>query len=546
MTDDSAAASRRTRAIWESQLVLAASVVVTCVVILALEPDLFGQWSLALGVAGVILLTGLTLGLPWGSIPRSVVLVIPFGDLLSVVLMSVQTDMRLSLLLAFPIIWIATHFSAAALAVALSSVGVVLLVVAASDPAVTSLAGLIVVLVTTTFIGITVRRNARQTRAFKRLLRRQAGRLVEASERAAAEERDTSELLNSVDVGIARISASGQLLVVNDAYARLYGLDRGDLSRPAHSIDYDDHGGEPLPERRRPFTRAARGEQFQDVRLWLFDLDGSWRALSASAKRLQPTDGGEASMLLIVSDVTAIMAAQRERQQMTAMASHEMRHPLTAILGNAELALDYDELTPSARARMDTIHRSSERLLSLLTDFLAQSRSSFAASSSSSTVFDLRTVLIASLESFEVSAVAGGVKVVTHLVEPLLVNGDAFRLRQVADNLVSNAIKYTPRGGAVTVRGLIDGGRVIVAVSDTGIGMPASDLVRVFDPYFRADAAREMAPGNGLGMGITRDIVEGQGGRLGIASESGVGTVLTVDLPAFSDEEVSVSPARAR
>jgi signal transduction histidine kinase len=118
-----------------------------------------------------------------------------------------------------------------------------------------------------------------------------------------------------------------------------------------------------------------------------------------------------------------------------------------------------------------------------------------------------------------------------------MVVGDAFRLRQVMDNLISNAIKYTREGGQVTVRARTEQGRIITTITDTGIGMSATEVARVFDPYFRADAARDTASGTGLGMGISRDLIQRQGGRLAVNSEFGVGTVVTVDLPAADETD---------
>jgi signal transduction histidine kinase len=111
--------------------------------------------------------------------------------------------------------------------------------------------------------------------------------------------------------------------------------------------------------------------------------------------------------------------------------------------------------------------------------------------------------------------------------------GDAFRLRQLADNLVGNALKYTRPGGSVDVSVRRDGSMVELVVADTGIGIAESDLPRIFEPYFRSETAVESGiPGTGLGLGIVRTIVEAHGGTIHIDSALGVGTTVTTRIPA--------------
>ncbi|MGL4255916.1 MAG: sensor histidine kinase [Microbacterium sp.] len=520
----------RTRSIWLTQLVLAASVVMLCVLVLVLQPELFARWNFALGMLSLIVLTLATLAIPWARLPRQAVLAIPFLDALAIGLVASNTELRFGFLWVFPVMWVAMHFRVAYLAVMLALIGAILLVDSTAAPSNQAALRIFTVLLSLTFIGITAHLAMRQTHALRRLLSRQAGRLTVALGRASAQERRTNEILNGVDTGVARLSPSGEVLAVNDAYARLYGLDPLDPSLPARSVEYTELRGMPVPPSARPFARAARGELFVDARVWLFTQAGEWRVLSVTAKPLAASDDEDASILLVVHDVTAITHAQRERERLSAMASHELKHPLTVMIGNAELALETEDLTPKMRQRLEAIVSASERMLEMANSMLHTSRTAFSAREAFDDL-DLRQIVVDSVDSFRATANAHEVEIALELDERLPVTADGFRVRQVIDNLVSNAIKYTAREGRVRVVGELDGPMVSLVVSDTGIGIAANDLPNILTPYFRTEKAKETASGTGLGLGITREIIAAHGGTLSIDSEAGVGTTVSVRLP---------------
>jgi len=520
----------RTRSIWLTQLVLAASVLITAILVMALQPLMFGRWNFLLGTFLVIVLTLATLAVPWSRLPSWAVLAVPFADAIAIGLMSSGTELRLGYLWAFPVMWVAMHFRATALAAMLATIGLILLV----DSAITSssLAALrvFVVLLSLTFIGITAHIALRRTRALRRLLRRQANRLTATLARSSDQERGTMEILNGVDTGIARLGDDGVVLAVNDAYSRLYGLDPLDPTLPAHSVEYTGLRGMPVPYSERPFSRAARGETFTDASVWLFTEGGEWRALSVTAKRLAAAGDEGSSILLLVHDVTALTYAQRERERFTAMASHELKHPLTVMIGNAELALELDELTPRTRERFESIVAASDRMLTMTESLVATSRRGFSGRDEVEDI-DLRQILLESVASFRSTAAAADISIDVRADESLPITADGFRLRQVVDNVVSNAIKYTPRDGRVRITGAVDRDRVVLSVADTGIGIAAEDLPNILTPYFRTEEAKKKSGGTGLGLGISNDIVIAHGGTLSIDSDAGAGTTVSIRLP---------------
>ncbi|MDU0325726.1 PAS domain-containing sensor histidine kinase [Microbacterium sp. KSW2-21] len=537
--DDATNPSSRTRSVWLLQLVLGASVVITVLLVQALEPSLFALWPFSSGVGVIIALTAVAIVVPWQKLPRAAVALIPFGDIVGIGLLSFGTDLRFSFFWVFPIIWIATHFTLVYLISAIGAVGVIIVIDAAVNATgpVTALR-LIVVLLSLTFIAITSYLSARQTRAFKQLLRRQASRLQGTLQRVSGQERRVSQMLNGLDTGIARLSADGEVLALNDTYVALYGVERDEPQRPGGAVEYANLRGEPLPESERPFARAARGEQFDDERVWLFDPHGEWHALSASTRRLISSDEPE-STLLIIHDITALIESERARERLAATVSHELRNPLTAIIGHADLALDDPNLSPKVHEQLEVIAAAGERMQKLISEILATSRGVFRETSGPATA-DASRIIASSLASFRPAAAARRVSVIDELPESAEVLGDAFRLRQAFDNILSNAIKYTSAGGTIRISGEVSPDDVILHFADTGIGIHPDDIDRVFDPYFRAQAVRESpTPGTGLGMGIIRSIVEDQGGSLFLESELGAGTTVTVVLPSRSDAAVA-------
>ncbi|WP_124291687.1 PAS domain-containing sensor histidine kinase [Microbacterium sp. ABRD28] len=525
--------SSRTRSIWLSQLVLGATVLAVVILLLFIQPGQLASWTFTGGILLLVAITAATMIAPWGRLSAAAVLIVPFADLFAVGLLNLEGDLRFAFLWTFPIVWIALHYGARTLAVALGAVGLFLLVVASLGPGTDSTIRVVLIVIVLSFIGITLHVGSRRTRAFKRLLRQQARRLRSTLDRATAQERRIAEMIDGIDLGIVRLSPTGELLALNAAYRGLYGLGEQESLADAAVVEHTGIDGPEVPVDERPFARAARGEAFEPETYWLLDAEGAWRAVTVSASPLASRSEGEASMLLVAREVTALLQAQRARDQVVAMASHEIRNPLTVILGRAELALERD-VDPVSRDDFAVIEASAERMLTMLEQTLRDSRSSFTAPRGTDEI-DLRSVLEAALVGVQANARARNITLHTELPPVLPVRGDAFRLRQVFDNLLTNAVKYTPRQGTVSVRAAVAGYVVRVDVIDSGIGIPADEIDRVFEPYFRSPEAGQTAQGTGLGLGIARDIVEAHAGTLTLASEVGAGTTAQVVLPRAAD-----------
>ena len=210
--------------------------------------------------------------------------------------------------------------------------------------------------------------------------------------------------------------------------------------------------------------------------------------------------------------------------------SHELRSPLTAIRGNLDLLRRGAVEDASARAdALAAIDTESARMQRLVSDLLLLAQADAGFKIRKQTV-ELDTILLDVYR--QARAMAGGVNIVLGKEDQAQVLGDADRLKQLLMNLVDNAIKYTPTGGAVTFSLDRDANWVRIAVQDTGAGIPSQDLPKIFDRFYRVDKARTREKGGtGLGLAIAKTIVDAHDGRIEVQSELGKGSTFTVWLP---------------
>ncbi len=524
----------RSRSVWQWQLMLAVTTVAVAGITALLAPETFGEASFVIALALLVAVTLLTLGAPWHRADATLILLVPLTDILVIALLDAGAVAPLSYLWVFPIAWIATYYRVGTMIGALCLVGALMIVKLFTEgPDMQEAMDLIVQFITVVFIATIMSVGGIRNRSSKRLLRAQSARIGNALERVTDQQARNRRLLDSLDVGIARVGREGVLEVANDAFQRLYALDESTQFRHAHAAEYTARRGEPVPWRETTINRAARGELFADRVVWLFGIDGQWRALSATTRVIEsPTsNAADDGLLLVVRDVTESLDPQARHGATMRSISHELRNPLTAVLGHVDLVLDHEDLKPEARHQLEVVERAAERMQTLIDNALAGDG---PHTDDAEMAFDLAETAAASVEAFTPTANSEGIVLDVDLAVPLPSAGDGFRVRQVIDNVLSNAIKYSQRGGRVTIRGIRTAdGDTALDVADTGIGISEEDLPRIFEPDFRTALARQSGvPGTGLGLGISRDILTAHGGRMLVNSALGSGTTITIVLPS--------------
>jgi len=349
-----------------------------------------------------------------------------------------------------------------------------------------------------------------------------AEQLRERLQEVTSEKEQLQTVLNGMVEGVLVTDANGRILLANDQLRDFYAARGEVIGRSVLEALRDAELDEVMAEVAR--TDDAVSRQVSAGR------DGD-RALHVHAVRFPSGSGPRTGSVAVFHDVSELTRLENVRRDFVANASHELRTPLAAIRGFAETILNGESLSASEqRSYIEIIDRHSRRLGNLVGDLLELSKIESREANlefASVDVEALARALVAdsgdrfSVQELQVSSEG-----------PVQAWADAQAVEQVLSNLLDNAVKYTEPGGRIhlSIEGADD--RVIVRVSDTGIGIPPSDLGRIFERFYRVDRARSRAlGGTGLGLSIVRHLVESLGGEIRVESVLGEGTTFTFSLP---------------
>ncbi len=386
-------------------------------------------------------------------------------------------------------------------------------------------------------------------RAMARIEPRLQSRPAAKPTTSATEDALVALILDTVDAAITVYDSDGRLIRANQGAQRLSGFTFVEMQDPAtwrHIIPGSDfvRVSEILGDRRL--------EDFPIINInpWVHK-DGTRRLMRWSNVALPDARGGVAMIVCIGFDITEqhqlemtlttakneAEMASRAKSEFLANMSHELRTPLNAILGFSQVIRDrhFGDAPERYSEYAANIHDSGEMLLALITDILEMAKLEAGKLKLTEEVVDVAQVVASCMKMISARAEDGGITLSVDPIAPALrLRADQRALKQILLNLLSNAVKFTPQGGRVAVQAaLLNGGETSLSVSDTGIGIHPAAQRRVFQPFFQVDpTATRARSGTGLGLAITNHLVDLHGGKIEIDSKPGIGTTVTVTLPA--------------
>lgn len=373
---------------------------------------------------------------------------------------------------------------------------------------------------------------------------------------AASNQTDYSGLaemaLNAIGDGVIMIDEAGVIKFANPAAARMTGYgDPSNLVGLSYQLvmKLETLDGATVDSTQSKLTQAIAANQAVTLREYvLVAMQGQHK--DAIALTLTPTDGPHADKIITFRDITKELAEEEEQSEFISTASHEMRTPVASIEGYLGLALNPQTATIDARARqyLEAAHASSQHLGRLFKDLLdvtklddGRMKPRLAPVDIVAVVREMAQAHVPKMQAKHLKYSFGTADAVNNgqRVEPRVYAAvDLDFMREVLDNLIENAIKYTPDGGEIWVNARGDGDKALINVTDTGIGISPEDAAHVFQKFYRVDNSQTRSiGGTGLGLYLVKQRVEALGGRVWVESAFGEGSTFFVSLPRLSDSE---------
>jgi two-component system phosphate regulon sensor histidine kinase PhoR len=533
------------------QIPLAATVSLVVLLFAATAPGYLTTPTFALGVA---LVFGGCVHARWAptvlTTHRWAPVVVCLVDFTGIGLLRYGTHMEfgvLGVLCVFPAAWLAhTYLWRGAALAAVSTIAVTIVPELASAVALTLhvnvrllMLPLVVIVVAVAVVVIT-----EHTSHQEMVLQREHARLDAALTESESTSLLLDAMLESLDTGLLAVDSAGEIIRANTTDRDLYALTlpSPDGTSGARAVFAADRTS-PLSRDRLPAEMARRGEGATGQLMWLGVPSGPQRAISANIVRIVDSSGVDRGALVASHDVTELMEAIETKDRFVGTVSHELRTPLTSIMGYLELIADDDAtgdnpLSEETRGYVAVARRNAEQLLSLVSDLLTTAQIDSGALRLTTDATTLSSLVADAVEAARPRFAEAQITLTSTVVPTVVQDVDRRRMAQVVENLLSNALKYTPAGGTVTVTTSTVLGSSVLTVTDTGIGMSRADLGKMFTKFFRAESARRAGiQGFGLGLVICRAIVEAHGGKLRIDSTLGRGTKVSAVLPVEVAED---------
>ncbi|MFC3607602.1 PAS domain S-box protein [Stutzerimonas tarimensis] len=373
------------------------------------------------------------------------------------------------------------------------------------------------------------------------------GLVTDVSERKAQQaelekqQEMTRRLIESLSEGVIACDAEGRLALLNDKARQWFGE-----TYPSHQpswLDamslFDSEGARPLSRDEIPLTRALRGEVVANAELTILN-NGSPRFLLTSADPLYASDGSRIGAVTVMHDISERKRNERLQREFVSTVSHELRTPLTSISGSLALICSevMGEVPAHLRELLDIANQNSQRLNALINDLLDIDKLNAGKLRVDLYRQPLQPLLQQAVRANQAYADRYGVTLELSSASAARVRADALRLHQVLTNLLSNAAKFSPAGGTVSMETRQTGQWVRVTVRDQGQGIDESFRDRVFQRFAQADSSDTRAQGGtGLGLAISKALIERMNGRIGYDSQPGKGASFWFDLPLDDEDD---------
>jgi len=352
-----------------------------------------------------------------------------------------------------------------------------------------------------------------------------AGVLEQTLREVQEEKNKLSTLFQHMADGVAAFDGTGRIILINpEAESMLHreGVEMHHYSDLFPNLSFEDRE-----------AQAQGDDPFVEV-----DYSANKRILKIFFVPLELGDGR--GLMAVMHDITQQKRLEESQRDFVANVSHELRTPLTNIKGYTETILDAgDEIDRETRdSFLGIVHSEADRMTTIVKDLLTLSQLEYGRMEMNLAPADLGRLAADSVRAMKLEAERQQIRLENLAPDSLpRVMGDQSRLEQVIVNIISNAIKYNRPQGTVTVSGGAGEGRVFLQVQDTGFGVSAEALPRVFDRFYRVDKARSRAKGGtGLGLPIAKQIVEALGGTITFESEENLGSTVTLSFPEYREE----------
>ncbi|WP_457965843.1 PAS domain-containing sensor histidine kinase [Arthrobacter sp. D1-29] len=520
-----------------SQMPLFVTTVLTAILVWAFFRDTLGNPLFAAFLVSQLAIMVLCYVVPWERLPYTSFLLLPLLDFVSIGLGregGQESLIGISLLAVFPVIWLCAsgYYPRTALWLSFLAPLAIIWVPLFVNDNVTgpNLARSLLLPVMTLGIGVSISVLTLSMTRQQQDLEEKDAQLQDSLRTSKRHESLLNTILDTVHLGVLAVDADGNDILMNRKQRANHKLATPkDIADPNESqlLVFEPDRTTPVPVAERPVRRAIAGETFTDYLVWL-GSGKEQRAITTTARAMKDQDGQFAGSVIVFSDVTDLVNALAAKDDFVSNVSHEFRTPLTSILGYVEILQD-DDPEEHQKNPLQIIRRNSERLLTLVSDLLAVRHGQLIVTPQA---VDVAELVRASVSAALPKAAASRVALQAATPERLDAHVDAARISQVLDNLVSNAIKYSPDGGSVLVALEQHESLLACRVTDTGMGMSSEDQANVFTKFFRtSNVRRTTIPGVGLGLPISKAIVEAHGGTIDVESNLGEGTTFTFRVP---------------